>query len=147
MGTAILLCRAQHDPVVALDPASRLAGAPRLPREGKRQTLRVPRARAPGRAAEASTRGQRPYLYDGVQGGVRAQAQVCARDIVANGGGQYANRDAELLVVATRLGKRGRALEGLKRVRGSAGAGPAPAVARRGAAPREPVGEEAAGVG
>lgn len=49
------------------------------------------------RPPESASRMEPPYLHHGIEASVTAHAQVCARDIVANGGWQDANGNAKLL--------------------------------------------------
>ena len=66
------------------------------------------------------------YLHDGVEGGVGADGEVSARDVVADGGGQHAERHAELHVVSSQLVQLQHALKGLARgthVRSETGTG------------------------
>lgn len=54
------------------------------------------------------------YLHHGIEASVRAQAHVCARDIVANGGRQDANGNAKLRVLVPQVGQQNGTLESLK---------------------------------
>lgn len=44
-----------------------------------------------------------PYLDDGVEGGVSPDAEVSAGDVVADGGGQHAERHTELTVAPSSI--------------------------------------------
>lgn len=76
--------------------------------EWERQTLRD----LTGRLLEQM---QGPYLHDHVQARVAAYAQICAWDIVANGGGHHTNGDAKLRVAVAVLRQLQQALESLSR--------------------------------
>ena len=62
---------------------------------------------------------RRSYLHNHIQARVTAYAQVCAWDVVANGGGHHTNRDAKLGVAVAFLRQLQQAPESLS----EAGAG------------------------